>query len=372
MKSDSFYMQRALSLAEKGQFTARPNPCVGCVIVRDDEIVGEGTHWRAGGAHAEKEALLQAKAKAKGATAYITLEPCVHEGRTAPCLPALVKKQLRRVVIANLDPNPRVNGQGVRALKEAGIAVEVGLLAAQARTLNQGFFSRMMRKRPYVRAKIAMSIDGRIATKTGASQWITSLASQKEGHLWRARSGAILTGSQTVKQDNCRLNVRHVDFALPPKVRFEPPWRVVVDSGLSVASDAAIFHQPGQPVIATVKSADGHWSRARSSKVTLIRLSEKAGRVDLAELLSWLAMYEVNDVLVEAGPTLVGALLKERLIDELLIYAAPTLLGHEGLAIAHLPGICSLKDRIMGRFNQAEHIGEDVRLNLKLSEFARA
>jgi diaminohydroxyphosphoribosylaminopyrimidine deaminase/5-amino-6-(5-phosphoribosylamino)uracil reductase len=363
---DSTFMQRALSLAVMGQYTSHPNPRVGCVLVQDNQIVGEGLHWQTGGLHAECNALEGAKEKAYGATVYVTLEPCAHKGRTGPCVDALIQANVKRVVVAALDPNPLVSGKGIQKLKEAGITVDVGLLEKEALALNKGFYSRMQRQHPYVRAKIAMSLDGRVAMENGESQWITSPEARKQGQLWRARSGAILTGSATVLHDNCRLTVRDIErLGLKNESLFRQPLRVIIDSTLSVPGSFAIFHQPGKTIVATSELADLQ-HKAYGSQVEVVAFAEKEGHIDLQALLFWLGKQEINDVLVEAGPTLVGALLQQDLIDELLVYIAPKLLGSDAKPMAVLPGLSQLSDHIAGEFDRVERVGQDLHLVLNL------
>lgn len=371
---DNDFMRQALALAMLGQYTAHPNPRVGCVLVKDHQIVGQGYHWQTGTPHAEIHALQQAKAAAKGATCYVTLEPCVHVGRTPPCINALIEADIKRVVIASLDPNPLVAGKGVKALQEAGIAVSVGILQNEAQTLNKGFFSRMQRRRPYVRGKIGMSLDGRVAMASGESQWITCPEARTDVQRWRARSGAILTGCQTVKQDNCRLTVRQLELLeLFQTQHFQQPLRVIVDSRLTVNPLADIFRQEGKTAVASLHAqAFKEWTKkVPTGAVECIALPEKEGHVDLQALIEWLGEKEINDVLVEAGPTLMGALLQEALIDELLIYMAPKLLGNDARPMANLPGMTRLQDHIGASFTEVEAIGQDLRLVVKLSDFAR-
>ncbi len=365
--NDIIYMKRALQLASKGQYTARPNPLVGCIIVQDGKIVGEGCHWQAGQAHAEILALDEAKEKARGATCYVTLEPCPHWGRTGPCINPLRESGVKRVVIAVLDPNPLVSGKGKAALEEAGIAVEVGLCSKQAIALNKGFFSRMQRRRPYVRAKVAMSLDGRIALANGKSQWITSEDARRDGHFVRARSCAILTGSQTVQKDNCRLTFRGDLPDLPPDISFEQPWRLLIDSHLSCDPQAAIFSAPGKTAVFITEKSVVKQEQMRD----VVVLNEKEGYVDLEALLTWCSQNEINDLLVESGGVLTGALVKAGLIDELMLYVAPKLLGHDAKPMAFLPEIAQL-DQIAGRFEKIECLGNDLKITLSLSEFARA
>ncbi len=364
------FMQEALSLAKKGEFTCAPNPCVGCVIVQNNEIVGRGWHQKTGEAHAEIHALAQAQEKARGATCYVTLEPCVHQGRTGPCVTALIQAGIKRVVVATLDPNPLMAGKGVQALQAAGIAVEVGLLEQEAVQLNQGFFSRMVRKRPFVRAKIASSLDGRIAMANGESQWITSMDARQDGHTWRAKSCAILTGRETVKKDNCRLTARdfHGDF--------RAPIRMVADTQLQVSPTAALFQEPGPVIVALSEKVSltqqQTWlTSVANENVRCLPLPEKNAKIDLHALLCWLGGQEINHLLVEAGPTLTGALLQAGLIDELLIYIAPKFLGEEGIAMVKLPGFRQLSEHIPGTFATIDGIGPDLRVVVKTSDFAR-
>ncbi|MBN9288608.1 MAG: riboflavin biosynthesis protein RibD [Gammaproteobacteria bacterium 39-13] len=376
---DFDFMRQALALAALGQYTAHPNPRVGCILVKEGHIVGQGCHWQTGCAHAEVNALQDAKGEGVGATCYVTLEPCAHVGRTPPCIHALIEAKIKKVVIATLDPNPKVAGKGVRALEAAGIEVVVGVLQQEAQSLNKGFFSRMQRQRPYVRGKIGMSLDGRVAMANGESQWITSVDSRADVQYWRARSGAILTGSQTVKQDNCRLTVRQMKTLDLPEISFQQPLRVIVDSKLSISAQAEIFCQPGRTVVATTStlcsSKQKEWINAlplaHRSQVECIALAEKENHVDLLALMHWLGEREINDVLVETGPTLMGALLQQGLIDELLLYIAPKLLGSEAKGMIHIPGISKLADHIAGAFAEMEQVGSDLRLVVKLSDFAR-
>ncbi|MBS0288734.1 MAG: bifunctional diaminohydroxyphosphoribosylaminopyrimidine deaminase/5-amino-6-(5-phosphoribosylamino)uracil reductase RibD [Proteobacteria bacterium] len=354
--SDVVFMQQALALAKKGEYSARPNPCVGCVMVKDGKVIATGLHWQAGAAHAEVNALLQADCK--GATCYVTLEPCSHHGRTPPCVQALIAAKVSRVVIASQDPNPLVRGKGIQSLMDAGIAVSVGLLEKEAIALNKGFYSRMQRNLPFVRAKIAMSLDAKVAMSNGESQWITTQAARNHAHLWRARSGAIITTSETVLHDNCRLTVRDEKaLALDHNVKFQQPWRILVDSQLRVAKDAAIFHQPGKTTVVTLKQAKNH-----------VVLPEKDGKVNLFALLSWLSDCEINDVMIEAGETFVGALLKLGLIDELLIYLSPKILGTEARSFAKLTGLSKLSDALQGTLTHVEKIDKDLFIIISMKE----
>lgn len=366
LAQESDWMQKAIALAQQGQYTARPNPCVGCVMVREGFMVGAGWHQQAGTPHAEIHALQAAGEKARGATCYVTLEPCAHHGRTGPCAQALIDAGVQRVVIAHRDPNPLVNGQGIAMLQAAGIEVIEGVLAAEAERMNIGFISRMQRQRPYVRAKIAMSLDGKIAMQSGESQWITGEAARADGHGLRARSGAIITSAQTVIRDNCRLTVRNFPD-LPEDIHFQQPLRVVLDRQLRVPSTAAIFQQPSTTVVAHASTI----TPPINASSEYIALPEKDGHLDLNVLLCLLAEKEINDVLLEAGASLLGAALQAEIVDELCIYLAPKFLGNEALSMANIPGMQKLSDHIAGRFIGVEWKGEDLSIRIALSDFAK-
>lgn len=372
-KIDITFMRQALALAQKGEFTAHPNPRVGCLLVVDQKIVGQGLHWQAGTPHAECHALEAAGALAKGATCYVTLEPCIHQGKTGPCVVALIQAGIKRVVYAVSDPNPAVAGKGAIALKEAGIEVTVGVLEKDARMMNIGFFSRMERQKPYVRAKIAMSLDGRTAMANGESQWITSDLARQDAHRWRARSGAILTTSQTLNLDDCRLTARDLVGldVLPKGIHFQQPLRVVIDSHLRSNPLSAIFKQAGKTVIAISESVplakQKAWlSQCGHDNVTCITLPLKFGGLDIQSLLLWLGKNEINDLLIEAGPTFVGSLIQHNLIDELLVYIAPKFLGHGAREMLTLPGLSTLSQHIAGNFEKISHIGPDLSINISL------
>jgi diaminohydroxyphosphoribosylaminopyrimidine deaminase / 5-amino-6-(5-phosphoribosylamino)uracil reductase len=322
---DHARMAEALRLAARGLYTTQPNPRVGCVIDRDGEVVGRGFHERAGQPHAEVFALREAGERARGATAYVTLEPCAHQGRTGPCADALVAAGVARVVAAVGDPFDRVDGAGFERLRAAGIAVEVGLMAAAALELNIGFFSRVQRGRPFVRVKLAATLDGRTAPAEGTQHWITGEAARRDGHRWRARASAVLTGVDTVIADDPRLDVR-LD------VVHVAPLRIVVDSALRMPASARMLREGGAAVwVACLDDADAQ--RRRDLEVAgarVVTLPGRAGRVDLPALLAWLAReHQVNELHVESGATLAAALLRDDLVDELLLYQSETLLGSE-------------------------------------------
>lgn len=359
---DREIMARALILAERGLYTTDPNPRVGCVIVQGGEIVGEGWHERAGEAHAEVRALQAAGEGARGATVYVTLEPCSHHGRTPPCVNALIAAGVARVIFAAEDPNPQVHGRGAQALREAGIPVESGLLAAEAAALNPGFIQRMQAGRPWVRVKLAMSLDGRTALSSGASQWITGEAARGDVQRWRARSSAVLTGAGTVLADDPQLTVR-----LPAAAR--QPLRVVLDSDLRTPEHARLLTTGGEVLVLTVPSEDSaHEVRRRGLEARGARVeavAATAGRPDLDAVLERLAQREVNELLVEAGPTLAGAFLSRRLVDELLLYVAPKLLGQDARPLVELPLLTDLAQAPGFSLVDAQRVGEDLRLLLR-------
>lgn len=363
--SDHHSMARALALAYRGLFTTAPNPRVGCVIVRKGCIVGEGWHERTGSAHAEIHALAQAGEKARGATAYVTLEPCCHEGRTPPCTDALIRAGVRRVVVAMTDPNPRVAGEGLQQLAATGIEVYEGIALNEAEQLNPGFIMRMKHGRPFVRCKIAMSTDGRTAMASGESRWITGPAARRDVQYLRARSSVILTGSGTVSMDNPSLTVRHDDLEAHPlhteRMRGQPV-RVVLDTSLNIPAQSKLLNLPGRTVIATGPTQQQPTQHFAKPGVDLIELPIANGRIDLHALMNFLAREEANEVLLEAGPTLNGAMLQAGLIDELVIYAAPVLMGSEARGLFDLPGLERMSQRVRLNIKDIRAIGEDWRI----------
>ncbi|MES2634639.1 MAG: bifunctional diaminohydroxyphosphoribosylaminopyrimidine deaminase/5-amino-6-(5-phosphoribosylamino)uracil reductase RibD [Pseudomonadota bacterium] len=352
-------MERAIALARCAIGLTEPNPRVGCVIVSPDgkQVLGEGHTQEAGGPHAEVMALRDAAARGNsvsGATAYVTLEPCSHHGRTPPCCDALVQAGVSRVVASLADPNPQVAGQGFARLRAAGIAVEIGPCANESRELNIGFFSRMERGLPWVRLKIAASLDGRTALDNGASQWITGAQARADGHAWRARGGAILTGIGTVAADNPRLDVRLASVAHQPPI-------VIVDSQLQLALDANVFIE-GRPVL--VYAGDSETSRRSALEArgaTVVVLPNARGKVDLAAMLRDLAARGVNELHVEAGHKLNGSLVREGLVDEFLLYLAPKLLGH-GQPMADFGPLTELTQALQLSFHDTKLIGNDLRI----------
>ena len=351
---DHGIMARALQLAERGLWTTTPNPRVGCVLVRDGEVVGEGWHERAGGPHAEVHALRVAGEWARGTTAYVTLEPCSHHGRTPPCAEALVAAGVTRVVAAMADPNPLVAGNGLALLRAAGIETACGLLENEARELNIGFVSRMTRGRPWLRLKAAASLDGKTALDNGSSQWITGPAARRDGHAWRARACAILTGIGTVRDDDPQLTVREVDTP-------RQPLRVIVDSRLETPLTAKILS--GGPVLVAAAVDDEKKANSlRAAGAEVLLLPNAAGKVELKDLLEELARRGINEVHAEAGFKLNGSLLREGLVDELLLYLAPCLIGHAAAGIFNLPALTALNDRRLLQVRDLRQVGEDIRL----------
>ncbi|MGK7294905.1 MAG: bifunctional diaminohydroxyphosphoribosylaminopyrimidine deaminase/5-amino-6-(5-phosphoribosylamino)uracil reductase RibD [Candidatus Wenzhouxiangella sp. M2_3B_020] len=349
---DHALMARALRLAAQGIWTADPNPRVGCVIAHGERIVGEGWHERTGGPHAEAAALEQAGGRARGATAYVTLEPCSHHGRTPPCTDALIEAGVVEVVCAIGDPHPAVDGDGIRRLADAGIAVRVGLMEVSARALNPGFLSRFERGRPYVRAKLAGSLDGRSRGADGESKWITAEPARRDGHRWRARAGAILTGIETVLADDPALDVRLSDFRKTPRV-------VVADSRGRLPAGARLL-ATGAPVLhATLQGGE---TPPGCERIELP--DDGAGRLDPFALLAELARREVNELHVEAGPVLTGALLASGLVDELVVYSAACLVGADGGPLVRLPGVEKFDQRLHFNVLERRAVGQDWRVRL--------
>lgn len=362
--ADRRFMARALELARRGRFSAHPNPRVGSVIVRDGQVVGEGWHRRAGEPHAEIHALQAAGERARGATVYVNLEPCSHQGRTPPCAEALVAAGVSRVVVAMEDPNPRVCGQGLARLRAAGVQVEVGLLADEATALNQGFVKRMAQGRPLVRGKSAMSLDGRTAMASGESQWITGDEARRDVQRWRARSDAILTGIGTVLADDPSLNVRLSAAELAGVEPVFQPLRVVLDPELDLPPEARLLHLPGKTLVFTA-SDGGERSQALEAVGAEIEPVARAGAgLDLAAVLEALARREINEVLVESGPTLAGALLQGRLADEWLVYLAPHVMGDAGRGLFHLPGLERMEQRLALQVREVRAVGRDWRFTV--------
>lgn len=366
---DHRWMARALQLAEQGLYTTDPNPRVGCVIVKDGELIGEGAHLKAGEPHAEVHALRMAGEQARGGTAYVTLEPCSHHGKTPPCAEALVKAGVGRVVAAMQDPNPLVAGRGLARLQDVGIDTAHGLLESQARALNPGFISRMERGRPYVRLKLASSLDGRTAMQSGESQWITGAAARSDVQRLRARSSAVLTGVDTVLMDNASLTVRAAQLGLPDaeaeRAAERQPLRVVLDSQLRLPASTAMLSLPGSTLVATAQPDNQPSAIALSaSGAQVLSLPGADGRVDLSALLSWLAQHaQCNELLIECGATLAGSVLSEGLVDELVLYMAPTLLGSSARPLFELP-LDEMAQQYRLQLTDRRQLGDDLRLTL--------
>lgn len=362
-------MAQALQLAERGLCTTHPNPRVGCVIVNQGQIVGQGWHQRAGEPHAEIHALREAGAQARQATVYVTLEPCCHYGRTPPCTLALIQAQVARVVIAMPDPNPVVAGKGIAELQAAGIAVAVGLLAEQARQLNRGFIQRMQQQRPWVRCKLAMSLDGRTAMASGESQWITSPEARIDAHRWRARSSGIMTSISTVLADDPALTVR-LPAAEAQRLAWaaygQPPLRIVLDAALKMPPACRLTREPGRIIVITCNTDPNQQAALIKQGIEIAVIPanpHQPQHLDLKAVLAYLAQQQaMNEILLEAGATLNGALLQAGLIDELIIYMAPHLLGHQARGLFHLPGLDQLAQRIPLTIQEISAIGPDWRI----------
>ena len=347
-------MARALALARRGLYTTDPNPRVGCVVVRDEKVVGEGFHERAGQPHAEVIALRAAGDRARGATVYLTLEPCCHHGKTPPCTDALIGAGVARVVAAMPDPNPRVAGKGFAALTQAQITSESGLMQPDAEALNPGFLRRMQQGRPFVRVKLAASLDGRTALANGESKWITGEPARADVQHWRARSSAMLTGIGTVLADDPSLNVRAFEIG-------RQPLRVVLDSQLRMSPKAKMLALPGTTLVVTASNDAARAAALRQAGAEVQVLADK-GRVDLAALMRMLAAREANEILVEAGATLSGALLEAGLVDELVLYQAPYLLGDAGRGLFRLANLTQMAARPALEIKDMRAIGQDWRL----------
>jgi diaminohydroxyphosphoribosylaminopyrimidine deaminase/5-amino-6-(5-phosphoribosylamino)uracil reductase len=351
---DAFYMSRAINLAKKGRYTTDPNPRVGCVLVRDNAIIGEGWHAKAGFGHAEVEALKNVS-DAKGATAYVTLEPCSHYGRTPPCCDALINAGVTRVVAAMQDPNPKVSGRGLEKLKAAGIEVSCGLLQDEAKTLNRGFIKRMTDNRPFVRSKLAMSLDGRTAMASGESKWITSDQARADVHRLRAESSAIVTGINTVLADDPSLNARIDEEVLQPV-------RVVLDTHLKMPLNAQMAKLPGRSLVLTCAQDNHKQTLLQQAGFEVHQLPGKNGRLDLHAVMNFLAGQQINELLVEAGSVLNGALLDEGLVDEYVVYMAPCILGDQGRGLFNLPGLQQMSDKKQLKLCDSRQIGQDLKL----------
>lgn len=369
---DQRYMQRAIDLAERGLYTTSPNPRVGCVLVRNVQVIGEGYHVRAGEGHAEVNAIADALANGfslEGATAYVSLEPCFHFGRTPPCCEALIKAGVSRVVVGMEDPNPLVAGKGSQRLREAGISVDSGVLEQQARALNPGFIKRMSEGLPWLRAKSAMSLDGRTAMASGESQWITGAAARSDVQRLRARSCAIVSGVDTVMIDNASLTVRAEQLGIDDveqaaRIAERQPLRVVLDSTMRLPTTANILSQPGHTVV--VAAAENQLAQQSLEAVgaEVWVLPGDDGRVNLPALLNRLAEGQCNEVLLEAGPTLIGAFWQQQLIDEWSVYMAPTLLGSQARPLLELP-LANMSQQQRLEIQSIHPVGDDWRIDLR-------
>ncbi|WP_455196814.1 bifunctional diaminohydroxyphosphoribosylaminopyrimidine deaminase/5-amino-6-(5-phosphoribosylamino)uracil reductase RibD [Kaarinaea lacus] len=364
-EQDRRFMARAIELANNGLYTTDPNPRVGCVIVKDDVVIADGWHERAGGPHAEVAALQQAGANAEGSTVYVTLEPCSHFGRTPPCADTLIGAKVAKVVVAGLDPNPLVSGQGLEKLRAAGIAVECDVLKTEAEALNPGFIKRMRQQLPYVRCKVAMSLDGRTAMASGESLWITGDAARQDVHHYRARSSAIVTGIGTVMADDPSLNVR-LPFSHHPAMRqftdADQPLRVVLDSRLQMPVQAKMLSLPGKTLVYTCSQDQQRQHKLEQAGAEVVVLENDGERVNLSLVLQDLARRQVNEVMVEAGARLNGSLLAQQLIDELLFYIAPSVMGDQAKGAFHLPELTRMAQKIPLDVVEIRQIGVDWRI----------
>ncbi len=359
---DSRYMRQALDLARRGLYSTSPNPAVGCVLVRWGQVVGAGFHERAGEPHAEVFALREAGAAAAGATAYVTLEPCSHHGRTPPCADAFIEARVARVVIAMRDPNPAINGSGILRLMQAGVPCSTGLMEEEAAEINRGFVNRMLHGRPWVTLKLGASLDGRTALANGTSKWITSEKSRADVQRLRARACAVITGSGTVVADDPMLTVRDPQY----EMRGRRPTRVVLDTDLRTPATAQVLCFAGSTLIMTRDASlpIAGPLREAGARVESVAVSD-AGRLDLGLVLARLGELECNEVLVEAGPTLAGDFMSRGLVDELVIYMAPVLLGHAARGLFNLPSLERMCDRCEFDWQDVERIGDDLRLTLR-------
>ena len=354
VQRDAFYMARAIQLAKKGRYTTDPNPRVGCVLVRDDVVLGEGWHVQAGQGHAEVEALKNVP-DAKDATAYVSLEPCSHQGRTPPCCDALINAGVSRVVAAMQDPNPQVSGSGLEKLKAAGVEVICGVLQEDALALNRGFIKRMTQNHPFVRSKLAMSLDGRTAMASGESKWITGAEARADVQRLRAESSAILTGINTVLADDPALNARVDELVLQPV-------RVVLDTHLNMPVNAQMAKLPGRSLILTCSEDQQKQHTLQQAGFEVYQLLGKNGRLDLTAVMDFLGQQQINELLVEAGSVLNGALLDEGLVDEYVIYMAPCILGDQGRGLFKVPGLQQMANKKQLKLRDVRQVGQDLKL----------
>ena len=363
--ADHAFMAEAVQLARRGIYTTHPNPNVGCLIVAGGEVLGRGWHRRAGESHAEVYALREAGEGARGATAYVTLEPCSHTGRTPPCADALLEAGVARVVVGMQDPNPQVAGQGIERLRNAGVRVESGLLEAQVRELNPGFISRMERGRPWLRLKLAASLDGRTAMASGESRWISGPEARQDVQRWRARSSAVMTGMGTVLSDDPSLNVRLEASQLYGVEPVRQPVRVVLDSQLRLSPQARLLSLPGETLVITVSDNTAARSALEQAGATVCVVESLNGKPSPEAVLGELAERGMNEVLLECGPTLAGAFMSAGLVDELVLYLAPHLMGDAARGLFHLPGLEKMQDRIALQWQDIRKVGETLRVTLQ-------
>ena len=361
MNTDTTYMQRCIELALKGEYSSKPNPRVGCLIVKEGQILAEGWHQFAGEVHAEVHALNQAKVSASGASLYVTLEPCSHHGRTAPCCDAIIAARISKVVYGMIDPNPEVAGKGISKLKNAGIEVVGPLLAEKCADLNPGFIKRMTTALPYVRCKMAMSSDGRTAMASGESKWITGDGARLDVQKWRARSSALITGIETVIADDPSLNVRLDDAEVLQ------PLRVICDSKLRLPNNAKTLQTAGNILLVSAIEKEILPSSTQVADLEQICLPGDDNKIDLHALLKYLAQEkECNEVLIESGSTLAGAFIKAGLVDEIILYMAPKLLGHQGLPLFTLPGLENMEDQISLEYSDVSLLDKDCRMRVRV------
>lgn len=371
---DYRYMQRAISLAKKGHYTTSPNPRVGCVIVKNNSIVGEGYHQKAGEGHAEVHALAQAGSNAQGSTAYVTLEPCSHYGRTPPCAEALVKAKVDTVIIAMTDPNPQVSGRGIALLEKAGISVKVNLLQADAQALNLGFVHLMVNKRPYVRCKLAASLDGKTAMKSGESKWITSPEARYDVQRLRAQSCAVITGADSVLTDNAKMTVRWHELGTSqqnyPVEKLRQPTRIIIDSQNRLTPNLALFEHSSEVILLRTSIEKSQKWPHFVKQVVLPSAKQDSDKsyVDLDAALDFIAQQGFNDVLIESGAMLAGAFLSAGLIDELILYQAPKLLGSDAKSLVNMPKLNVLKDAVNLTINDIRMVGKDIRIIAKIDK----
>ena len=367
---DYRFMAQAIKLAKKGWYTTYPNPRVGSVIVKNGKIIGEGFHRKAGELHAERNALANCCEDPVGAIAYVTLEPCCHHGKTPPCTDGLIEAGVAEVVVAMQDPNPLVAGQGIEKLEKAGITVRSGLLEQQAVALNRGFIKRMSEKRPFVRCKLACSVDGRTAMASGESVWISSEHSRRDVQFLRAESSAIITGVGTVLADDPSLNVRlnSQDLSQDADLEVLQPLRVILDANLQTPVDAKILSVPGEVIIFCSDQAIAEAAKYSQQNVSVMTVASKGEQLDLEQVLQVLAEKQVNDVLLETGAILAGSAIQLGLVDELIVYQAPHLMGHEARSLVNLPGLETMSDRVSLELIDQRRIGSDTKIIFTMTQ----